>query len=287
MGQEDRLALSVERKGEGMRRRGPHLRICLGEPPPEKLQDSRILDTAHGSDQPKHPAASRSMKAMASMNVGNLYCLKISPRSNRHPGRSSSAARTSSPAHPPGGFLGHEEQAWRSVFLAPHYFLSDPFIVAAADSFFRVDFLSGARTWVGLGNYLQVVSDPEIRAAFVRSFVWTVVNVAVQATPGVGIALLLNAHLLGPTPARGLVGGRPVSLCRFLKGARCQRPCPTASVLRWTAACTRRPWPPVLARGPTCSWPARRCSPPMTPARPSARSATRRLARSLGRSRGR
>jgi len=80
-----------------------------------------------------------------------------------------------------------------------------PFIVAAADSFFRVDFLSGARTWVGLGNYLQVVSDPEIRAAFVRSFVWTVVNVAVQATLGVGIALLLNAQLFGQTLARGLV----------------------------------------------------------------------------------
>src|SRR5689334_9055707 len=80
-----------------------------------------------------------------------------------------------------------------------------PFIVAAADSFFRVDFLSGARTWVALGNYLQVVSDPEIRAAFVRSFVWTVVNVAVQATLGVAIALLLNAQLFGQTLARGLV----------------------------------------------------------------------------------
>jgi multiple sugar transport system permease protein len=80
-----------------------------------------------------------------------------------------------------------------------------PFIVAAADSFFRVDFLSGARTFVGLGNYLQVVSDPEIRAAFVRSFVWTVFNVAIQGTLGVGIALLLNAQLFGQTLARGLV----------------------------------------------------------------------------------
>lgn len=80
-----------------------------------------------------------------------------------------------------------------------------PFVVAAADSLFRVDFLSGARTYLGLGNYLQVLSDPEIRAAFARSFVWTVVNVAVQATAGVGIALLLNAQLFGQTVARGLV----------------------------------------------------------------------------------
>src|SRR5436190_18088495 len=40
------------------------------------------------------------MNAMASRNVGNLYCLKISPRSWRHPGRSSSAARISSSESP-------------------------------------------------------------------------------------------------------------------------------------------------------------------------------------------
>src|SRR5205814_3217676 len=40
------------------------------------------------------------MNAIASRNVGNLYCLKISPRSWRHPGRSSSASRISSSVSP-------------------------------------------------------------------------------------------------------------------------------------------------------------------------------------------
>lgn len=80
-----------------------------------------------------------------------------------------------------------------------------PFLVAALDSLFRIDLLSGSRTFVGLANFQQVLSDPDIQAAFVRSVFWIVTNIVIQVVLGVGIALLLNARLRGQTLMRGLV----------------------------------------------------------------------------------
>lgn len=80
-----------------------------------------------------------------------------------------------------------------------------PFLVAALDSFFRIDLLSGNRTFVGLANFEQVISDPDIQAAFARSVFWIVTNIAIQVVLGVGIALLLNARLRGQMLIRGLV----------------------------------------------------------------------------------
>lgn len=84
-------------------------------------------------------------------------------------------------------------------------FAAFPFLQASFDSLFEIDFLSRSRTWVGFRNYTEVVSSPEIRAAFVRSVLWTAGNVIIQVVLGVMIALLLNAKLKGQTVARGLV----------------------------------------------------------------------------------
>lgn len=80
-----------------------------------------------------------------------------------------------------------------------------PFLQAAIDSFFEVDFIDRSREWVGLENFIAVVSEPTIRESFVRSVVWTVGNMVVQTSLGIVIALLLNAKLKGQTIARGLV----------------------------------------------------------------------------------
>lgn len=80
-----------------------------------------------------------------------------------------------------------------------------PFTVAAIDSFFKINLMTRDRTFVGIDNYIRVVTTPAIQAAFVRSVIWTVSNVAIQSVIGVLIALLLNSRLRGQTVIRGLV----------------------------------------------------------------------------------
>lgn len=80
-----------------------------------------------------------------------------------------------------------------------------PFVVAALDSLFEINLLTRDRTFLGIDNYLRVVSTPAIQAAFLRTVIWTVANVAIQVTVGILIALLLNARLRGQTLIRGLV----------------------------------------------------------------------------------
>jgi len=80
-----------------------------------------------------------------------------------------------------------------------------PFVVAALDSLFKINLLTRDRTFLGVDNYLRVVSTPAIQAAFVRTVIWTIANVTIQVGVGVVIALLLNARLRGQTLIRGLV----------------------------------------------------------------------------------
>jgi multiple sugar transport system permease protein len=80
-----------------------------------------------------------------------------------------------------------------------------PFAVAALDSLFEINLLTRDRTFMGVDNYLRVVSTPAIQAAFLRTVIWTVANVTIQVTVGILIALLLNARLRGQTLIRGLV----------------------------------------------------------------------------------
>ena len=80
-----------------------------------------------------------------------------------------------------------------------------PFTVAALDSLFKINILTRDRTFLGLDNYLRVVSTPAIQAAFIRTVIWTTANVTIQVIVGVAIALLLNSRLRGQTLIRGLV----------------------------------------------------------------------------------
>lgn len=80
-----------------------------------------------------------------------------------------------------------------------------PFLQASRDSFFSISLATRAESFVGLDNYQRLFQDDRIRDAFVRSVIWTVVNITVQTMLGLLIALLLNAQLRGQSLARGLV----------------------------------------------------------------------------------
>ncbi len=80
-----------------------------------------------------------------------------------------------------------------------------PFLQAALDSLFRIDIATRSGAFVGLANYLRLLSDPDIVQAFVRTGVWVVANLVVQVVLGMAIALLLDLPLRGRTLARGLV----------------------------------------------------------------------------------
>lgn len=80
-----------------------------------------------------------------------------------------------------------------------------PFAQAVLDSFYRVPIATRIGTFVGLENYQRIFQDEAIRDAFVRSIIWTVANVVIQATLGLVIALVLNQKLRGRDLARGLV----------------------------------------------------------------------------------
>jgi len=80
-----------------------------------------------------------------------------------------------------------------------------PFAVAAFDSLFDIHILTRARTFLGIDNYVEVITTPAIQDAFLRTVIWTVANVTIQVTIGVVIAQLLNARLRGQTIIRGLV----------------------------------------------------------------------------------
>ncbi|SDT17606.1 carbohydrate ABC transporter permease [Jiangella sp. DSM 45060] len=90
-----------------------------------------------------------------------------------------------------------------AVLLA--VFVVYPFAMALLNSFADVDAASGRRTFIGIDNFVTIASDPGLRAAFGRTVVWTVSNMALQVCLGVLVALLLNARLRGQGLARGLV----------------------------------------------------------------------------------
>jgi multiple sugar transport system permease protein len=80
-----------------------------------------------------------------------------------------------------------------------------PFVIAVINSFNDVDINSGARTPVGLDNYVALFTESSIRDSFARSVSWTVSNMVLQVGLGVAVAMLLNLNLRGQRVARVLV----------------------------------------------------------------------------------
>ena len=59
--------------------------------------------------------------------------------------------------------------------------------------------------WIGLGNYLYALTDPDFRASIWRTLYFTVVSVTFEGIIGVLVALLLNQKFIGRNVLRVLV----------------------------------------------------------------------------------
>ena len=80
-----------------------------------------------------------------------------------------------------------------------------PFLIAVRDSFFYLDLVGSAPDqFVGLQNYISVLSDPETHAAFGRTLLFIVGSVVIQTAIGLVTALLLDQGLRGQLLWRGL-----------------------------------------------------------------------------------
>lgn len=96
----------------------------------------------------------------------------------------------------------------------PYLFIAPAFIVMAIMVFYPLGYgfwLSltnmSLRTFknpgfVGLQNYIRVFQDPEVLATFIRTIIWTFVNVFFHVTIGLFLAILLNRKLLGKSILR-------------------------------------------------------------------------------------
>jgi sorbitol/mannitol transport system permease protein len=74
--------------------------------------------------------------------------------------------------------------------------------------------------FIGLGNYLDILSDPSIRIAIWNTIVLTVCAIAISVVLGVGIAVLLNREIFGKGILRTLMIGPFLVM-------------PTAAALMW------------------------------------------------------
>lgn len=63
-------------------------------------------------------------------------------------------------------------------------------------------FREGSEQFIGLDNYVRVLTSDDFRGRFLWTIVWTSVNVAFHFTFGMGLALLLNQKFRGRTAYR-------------------------------------------------------------------------------------
>ncbi len=81
------------------------------------------------------------------------------------------------------------------LFLA--VFMFYPIIYVFLMAFFRTNKLGQLKDWVGLKNFIKMMSQKEFWAVALRSLSWTVIAVTVKTVLGMTIALCLNQKFRG------------------------------------------------------------------------------------------
>jgi raffinose/stachyose/melibiose transport system permease protein len=110
----------------------------------------------------------------------------------------------------PAAVAGEWRQALRAsmvpyLFLAPALvwyviFLVYPMAYSLFISFFKWDGMSPTMTFVGLGNYINILfNDPVSQHALVNNLIWTVASLLVPTTIGLLLAVALNRNIPGTT----------------------------------------------------------------------------------------
>ncbi len=86
------------------------------------------------------------------------------------------------------------------VFLAAFMFYPIGYVFVM--SFFRTNKLSALTRFVGFGNFVDRLQDPEFWWAALRSLIWTAIGVSAKFLIGMAIAVLLNVPYRGRKVAR-------------------------------------------------------------------------------------
>lgn len=79
-----------------------------------------------------------------------------------------------------------------------------PLVAVILQSFTDQSFLSPVINFIGLDNYVTVLSDSDFWMTFARTLLWTFASVALQIVIGLAFALLLNQRFRGRGGLRGL-----------------------------------------------------------------------------------
>ncbi len=128
---------------------------------------------------------------------GDVVAEPAPKRARQAPPRQPSARR--------GGGAPGEPRRVGYLYIAPALvvftcFLAVPLLHAVWLSFYEWDGLS-VGTWVGLGNYSDVLSDPELRAPFVHSLVLIIFFSALPIVFGMTLAAIMSRAQLRGTDA--------------------------------------------------------------------------------------
>jgi multiple sugar transport system permease protein len=106
--------------------------------------------------------------------------------------------------------LARRDQAFGAILLAPTVLLFAvlvfyPMLQSFWLSLHRTSTLTLSTRWVGLDNYLDLLSTASFWNSFLVTLIWTVSAVALQLVIGVAVALLLHGTVICRSLARGLV----------------------------------------------------------------------------------
>lgn len=115
-----------------------------------------------------------------------------------------------SPGRRPTGFKRRSELKFGLLMMAPAFgvllfVMLVPVLLAIQSSFFRIDTITRAETFVGLRNYENLIKDPAFWDAFKRTLFWVFGAVTTQLVLGVAVALILDSALRGRNLVRGLM----------------------------------------------------------------------------------
>lgn len=114
------------------------------------------------------------------------------------------------PTTPPPQFswwTRHQRQVAPWLFLLPAMAMFAVYVIAPifqsiAISFYDWDGL-GEATWIGLGNYVELIDDPDFRTALANNLIW-LIGFLLAVPAGLALALLLNQTVFGIRAVKSL-----------------------------------------------------------------------------------
>lgn len=114
------------------------------------------------------------------------------------------------PTTPPPQFswwTRHQRQVAPWLFLLPAMAMFAVYVIAPifqsiAISFYDWDGL-GEATWIGLGNYVELATDPDFRTALANNLIW-LIGFLLAVPAGLALALLLNQTVFGIRAVKSL-----------------------------------------------------------------------------------